>query len=70
MDWKVTQTVQDAGRDAIESHAEREAGDAVEEVEVGGWDAVRDADVEPRTLAAECRRRCPPGPCRPVHRSP
>jgi len=26
-------------------HTEREAGDAVEEVEVGGRDAVRDADV-------------------------
>ena len=38
MDWKGTQT-------AHESHAEREAGDAVEEVEVGGGDAVRDADV-------------------------
>ena len=45
MDWKGTQTAQDAGHDAIESHAEREAGDAVEEVEVGGGDAVRDADV-------------------------
>ena len=45
MDWKGTQTAQDAGRDAIESHAEREAGDAVEEVEV---DAVRDADVGSR----------------------
>ena len=45
MDWKGTQTAQDAGHDAIESHAEREAGDVVEEVEVGGGDAVRDADV-------------------------
>ena len=42
MDWMGTQTAQDAGRDAIESHAEREAGDSLEEVEV---DVVRDADV-------------------------
>ena len=42
MDWKGTQTAQDTGRDAIESHAEREAGDSLEEVEV---DVVRDADV-------------------------
>ena len=45
MDWKGTQTAQDAGHDAIESHAEREAGDVVEEVEVWGGDVVRDADV-------------------------
>ena len=47
MDWMGTQTAQDAGRDAIESHAEREVGDAVEEVEV---DVVRDADVGGRGL--------------------
>ena len=50
MDWKGTQTAQDAGRDAIESHAEREAGDVVEEVEVWGGDVVRDADVGGRGL--------------------
>ena len=57
MDWKGTQTAQDAGRDAIESHAEREAGDVVEEVEVGGGDAVRDADVGDVVLPDHAGRR-------------
>ena len=66
MDWKGTQTAQDAGRDAIESHAEREAGDAVEEVEVGGGDAVRGRmsaaeDVGGRMSATLSSRTTPAG---------
>ena len=58
MDWMGTQTAQDAGRDAIESHAEREAGDSLEEVEV---DAVRDEDVGGRMSATLSSRTTPAG---------